>query len=217
MEDPHSLTLDLWSDPVCPWCWIAKRRLERALAITGLAGRCRWHFHAYELGPRQGRPTPVLEHLAAKYSVSLEEARAMTARVAGLGAELGLVMDMERCLSAPTYDAHRLLQWAQTLDRAPGLAEGLHQAHFSRGLDLSDHAVLRQVAAAACLDAAGADQVLGGGAYGAEVDKDEERAAGYDISGVPFTVAQGRFAVPGAQSVAVFEKMLRDALAAEPA
>ena len=205
------LTIDLWSDIVCPWCWIGKRRLERVLERTELSHRVQWRFHAFELGPRQQSPQPILEHLAQKYQVTLAEARAMTARVASLGAELGLTMNMDRCQSAATFDAHRLVQWAQTLGKAPALVEILHQAHFRDGLDVSDHGILRSLASQAGLDAAEAQRVLSTEAYGAEVEADLRKASSLEITGVPYTLVQGKWPVEGAQSLDVFEKALLEA------
>jgi len=160
------------------------------------------------LGSRQQKPQPVLEHLAAKYGLSMEEAGQMTARVAGLGAELGLTMNMAGCISAPTYDAHRLLQWAQSLGQGPAMAEILHQTHFTRNLDVSDHGVLAAAAQEAGLDQALARGVLESQAFGKDVEQDLRRAADYEITGVPFTLIGGRWGVPGAQSVDVFAETL---------
>jgi predicted DsbA family dithiol-disulfide isomerase len=203
-----TLNLDLWSDIVCPWCWIGKRRLELALDHAGLADRAQWRFHAYELGAREQKPQPVIGHLAQKYGVTLEEARAMTARVASLGAEVGLVMNMDRCISAPTYDAHRLVQWAQSQGAAPKLMEALHQAHFTQGLDVSDHGLLAGLAQQCGLNKVHAEDVLKSDAFADGVEADLQRAQDYEISGVPFTVVKDRWVVQGAQSVAVFEQAL---------
>jgi predicted DsbA family dithiol-disulfide isomerase len=211
MPEHSALTIDLWSDLVCPWCWIGKHRIERALQAEGLEAR--WIFHGYELGPREQKRQPTLAHLAEKYGVSVVEGRQMMSRVQGLGRELGLDMNPDKQQTAPTYDAHRLVQAAQAQGDARALVERLHRAHFSEGLDIGDRAVLRTLAEEAGMDGKEAVSVLESGAYGAEVDLDEQRASDYEIGGVPFTVVNGRLAVGGAQSSEAFGKVLRQALA----
>jgi predicted DsbA family dithiol-disulfide isomerase len=212
MPDTSALTLDLWSDLVCPWCWIGKHRIERALEAAGLEAR--WRFHAYELGARQQKRQPTLQHLAEKYGVSLAEGREMMRRVQDLGTELGLDINPDKQQAAPTFDAHRLVQAAQAKGDARALVERLHRAYFSEGLDLGDPATLKTLAAETGMDPGEAGRVLESGAYAAEVDEDERRAVSYEIGGVPFTVVNGRLAVGGAQSVEAFGKVLREALAA---
>ena len=212
MPETPVLTLDVWSDPVCPWCWIGKHRLEQALEAEGL--QARWRFHAYELGERRQKRRPTLEHLSEKYGVSPAEARAMVRRVQDLGRELGLDINPDKQHTAPTYDAHRLVQAAQERDGdARALVERLHRAHFSEGLDLGDRGVLAKLAAESGMDSQEAARVLENGAWAKEVEQDEERAAQLEIGGVPFTVINGRRAVNGAQSVAAFAKALREARA----
>lgn len=208
------ITLDLWSDVVCPWCWIAEHRIEKALASAGLEAD--WNFHAYELGARRQSRQPTLQHLAEKYKVSLEEAREMTARVQALGAELGIDINPDVQQTAATFDAHRLVVAAQKQGLGKPLMERLHRAHFSAGLDVSDHAVLSRLAVEAGMDAAEAQRVLSTGAYSQEVEADEQRAAAYEITGVPFTVVNRRVAVGGAQPEETFLKVFAKALE-EPA
>ena len=213
MPESPALSIDLWSDIVCPWCWIGKHRIERALQAEGLEAK--WRFHAYELGPRERKRQPTLDHLAEKYGVGVAEGRQMMQRVQDLGKEMGLDMNPDKQQTAPTYDAHRLVQAVQAKGDARALVERLHRAHFSEGLDIGDRVVLKTLAGEAGMDAKAAGQVLESGAFGAEVDLDEQRASDYEIGGVPFTVVNGRLSVGGAQSAEAFGKVLRKALAAE--
>jgi predicted DsbA family dithiol-disulfide isomerase len=206
------LTIDLWSDIVCPWCWIGKHRLEQALEKLGV--NAEWKFHAYELGPRQQPRQPTLQHLAEKYQVSLEEARQMVRRVQDLGRELGIDINPDKQFTAPTFDGHRLIQSAQKAGLGPALMERLHKAHFSEGRDVGDKDELQALAVAAGLDGAEAKRVLESDAYAKEVEEDEARAVSYDIGGVPFTVLNMRWAVSGAQPVEGFVDLLNEALGA---
>lgn len=206
------MLIDLWSDIVCPWCWIGEHRLDRALLNLGLRDKVTLRFHAYELGPRQQKRQPILEHLASKYRVSLDEARAMTARVQDLGRELDLDINPDKQFTAPTFDAHRLVAARQAQGDARALVDALHRAHFSQGRDLSDPAVLTAVAAETGMDSAEATRVLQTGAYAQEVEEDLRRAQDYEIRGVPFFAFDMKLALNGAQPVEVFEKVLKQAL-----
>lgn len=138
----------------------------------------------------------------------------MTSRVQDLGRELGLDINTDKQQTAPTYDAHRLVQAAQAQGGdARALVERLHRAHFSEGLDLGDRGVLQSLAAEAGMDPAEAGRALENGAYAKEVEEDEQRATAYEIGGVPFTVLNSHLAVEGAQSVEAFGKALREATA----
>jgi predicted DsbA family dithiol-disulfide isomerase len=207
------LTLDLWSDVVCPWCWIGKHRLEAAVKSLGLEGQVQLRFHAYELGGREKSGLGVHEHLVLKYGISRQEAVEMTDRVEKVGAELGLSFDFAKAHSAPTFDAHRLVQAAEAADKGPQMMERLHRAHFAEGKDVSDPATLRALALEVGLAASKVGEVLEGQAFAAEVEEAEERAVAYEIRGVPFTVMNGRLAVPGAQPVETFEKAIQQAQA----
>jgi predicted DsbA family dithiol-disulfide isomerase len=207
------LSIDIWSDIVCPWCWIGEHRLDRALKKLGI--QARWRFHAFELGARVQARRPVLEHLAGKYGVSLDEASEMTKRVQGLGAELGLDISPGKQLTAPTFDAHRLVAARQaTADDARALVERLHKAHFSDGLNVGDKAVLAQLAVEAGLDGAEAQRVLDTDAYTQKVEEDLRRAAQQEIRGVPFFVLDMKIALNGAQPVEAFERALKQAFGA---
>ena len=183
----------------------------------GLQDKVQLSFHAYELGGRERTGLGVHENLALKYGVSREEAAAMTDRVEKLGAELGLRFDFSKARSAPTFDAHRLIQAAQSVGRGPALMERLHLAHFAEGQDLSDLATLQALGVEAGLSAELVKGVLDTQAFAEQVEEDEQRAVAYEISGVPFTVMNGRLAVPGAQPVATFEQALQQVLAMGPA
>jgi predicted DsbA family dithiol-disulfide isomerase len=204
--------IDLYSDVVCPWCWIGKHRLELALQEAGLSEGVEWRFHAYELGPRQQAPGTVAQHLGEKYQVGPGEVKQMLARVESLGPELGLHFDFAKARTAASFDAHRLVKAAEKAGKGADLMERLHRAHFSDGQDISDPAVLESLALQAGLDGAEARRVLSTDAYTKEVDEDEARAASYEIRGVPFTVINGRLGVPGAQPVATFVQALKQAM-----
>jgi predicted DsbA family dithiol-disulfide isomerase len=205
--------IDIWSDVVCPWCYIGKRRLEAALVNFPHADRLEIVWHSYQLDP--GAPTEpidsVAEHLGRKYGGGPAAGAQMIDRVEAVAAEEGLVYGLHRAQRANTVDAHRLLHLAldeggpQTQGR---LKEALLAAYFTEARNVADHATLREVAAGAGLDPGRVDAVLSGVDYAAAVQADIDLAHSYGVSGVPFFVVDGKYGVSGAQPAEVFRQVL---------
>lgn len=194
------LDVQLWSDVVCPWCWIGEARLRVALKETGLLDATRITVRSYQLDPTATRE-PTLDMLARKFGKSPAEARAMTEQVSELAAELGLEMDHTRAISVNTADAHQVIHLARRTGHDLELTQRLHRAHFAEGADLSDHAVLAHAAGDVGLDEHEAEMVLRTGAFAQDVVADREEAMRLGVRGVPFFVLGRRFAVSGAQPV----------------
>jgi predicted DsbA family dithiol-disulfide isomerase len=208
----NPVELDVFSDIVCPWCLIGKRRLEKALALHGGEVTVRWH--AYQLAPElppegvEARP-----HFEAKFG-SHERMRALFARVAEVGKGDGIPFDLEAQARAPnTRLAHRALQVAQGLGKGREAAEALFTGHF---LERADVARLDEIVAlferhAVGVDTAALRDALAKGAGNDEVDRDLRFAREAGISGVPFFVANGRLGLSGAQDVETFVRFLQRA------
>jgi predicted DsbA family dithiol-disulfide isomerase len=197
--------VDVWLDLVCPWCFIGKRRLERALQTFPGRDEVDVVLHSFELDP--GAPAtvgePTLDHLAATYGMSREQAEAAQARVTEIARGEGLAYRLDATRHVSSFDAHRLLHLAREHGVQLELAERLMQAHFCDGEDISDPEVLQRLAEPFGLG------LPAGDAYADAVRADEQRAAGYGIHGVPFFVLAGRYAVEGAQPA----ELLAEALA----
>lgn len=202
------LRVDVWSDVVCPFCWIGKRRLETALEKSGLDSHVDVTYHAFELDPAGTSSGPLLAHLARKFGGEAQ-ARQMSEHVARAGAPDGLRFDWASAIASPTFQAHRVVLLAQREGRGPDVLERLMCAHFKEGADLNDRATLVRLAADAGLDAARVQALLAGDELTHEVRADEAAARAYGIRGVPFFVVDGRYAISGAQPVEVFEETLR--------
>lgn len=207
------MQLTYFSDPVCPWCWIGKRRLEKAIRNLGLENEVVWNLRAYELGLRDAPQETVVKHLQRKYGGTEADVQRMFERVRGIGAEEGLHFDFEKAIFASTFDAHRLLKWARESGKDRELLERFHRAHFNEAVNLADHAALARMAGEVGLDAAAAAKVLAGKEYGDGVDAEIKEAWEIGVTGVPYLVLADKFAVSGAQPVEVFERALRQALA----
>ncbi|GGM75648.1 DsbA family oxidoreductase [Dactylosporangium sucinum] len=206
------IQVEVWSDIVCPWCYIGKRRLERALAtLDGADGGVSVEWRSFLLDPSTptGDPRTVAESLAARKGLSQAQVRGMFAHVTGIAAEEGLRYDFDRARTVNTLDAHRLLHFGKAGGKQGELKERLMRAYFTEGADVGDHAVLAGLAGEVGLDEVAAKQALTDGSYADGVAEDIATARAYGISGVPFFVFNGRLGVSGAQPVEIFQQALR--------
>ena len=213
-----SVRIDIWSDVVCPWCYIGKRRFESALADFEHAADVEVVWHSYQLDP--GAPSEPAEsvaaHLGRKYGGGPAAGAQMIDRVEAVAAEEGLVYRLHHAQRANTVDAHRLLHLAREESGPAGqdrLKETLLASYFTEARNVADHDVLREVAAESGLDAARVDEVLASDAYAADVQADIDQAHAYGSSGVPFFVIDGKYGVSGAQPAEAFGEVLRRAWA----
>ncbi|MGB3258253.1 MAG: DsbA family oxidoreductase [Ornithinimicrobium sp.] len=234
---PTPLTIDVWSDVVCPWCYIGKRRLESALEhlraqrsdLTDV--QIRWR--SFQLDPsapsagEAGHGVGVASHLGAKYGGGLRAGQAMTNQITEVAAGEGLDFHLDDAVVGNTVDAHRLLHLASDLehedleDHGGTKLQGLQgrvkerflKAYFVEGLDVSDPDVLRSLALEEGMPTRRVAEVLRSPAYAKEVHADQAQAQSYGANGVPFTVVDGRYGISGAQPVEAFVGTIERALA----
>lgn len=210
------MKIEIWSDVVCPWCYIGKRRIESALAAFPHADDVEVVWRSYQLDP--GAPTaptePTSTMLATKYGQSPAGVQQMQDRVEATAAEEGLVYRLSETLHLNTVDAHRVIHLAHE-QGGPTLQgevkEALLAAYFTQARNLADHAVLREVGVGAGLDAARLDEVLAGTEFTDAVHADVARAQAYGATGVPFFVVDEKYGVSGAQPTEVFSQVLERA------
>lgn len=209
------LTIELWSDVVCPFCYIGKRELENALARFAHRDSVQIAWKSFELDPnapaRSGESTYTM--LSRKYGMPVEQAVERTRGVRERAAGLGLHYDFDKTVVGSSFDAHRLLQFAKTKGMGDAMKERLFKAYFTEGKHIADQTTLLALATEVGLNAAEAEAVLTSGAFTAEVRADEEEARQLGISGVPFFAFDRRFAVSGAQTSDVFLQALERAWA----
>jgi predicted DsbA family dithiol-disulfide isomerase len=208
------MRVDIWSDVVCPFCYVGKARFDKALA--GFAGRddVEVVYHSFELDPSwpPGQTMPTMEMLATKYNLSPADAEAAEGRVAAMAEAEGLGFKPDRVLGN-TFDLHRVLHLAHDQGFQHRLLDAVYQAYFGQAADVFDPDVLAELAEGAGLDPEDVHQVLDSDDYTADVRQDEEQARQLGITGVPFFVLDGRLGVSGAQSGDVFAEALRRAAA----
>jgi predicted DsbA family dithiol-disulfide isomerase len=210
------MQVEIWSDVVCAWCYIGKRRFEEAL--DSFAGRADVEvtWRSFELDP-EGSPEPIAltQLLAEKYDIHGEQAAERHARTTATAAGVGLELHLDRALSGNTFDAHRVIQLARAHGLQAAAQERLFGAYFSEGLPISDRDTLVQLAASVGLARDEVRSMLEGDRFAAEVRDDELTAARLGISGVPFFVLDRRIGLSGAQPVEVMLGALEQAARAD--
>lgn len=211
------MRIEVWADVVCPWCYIGKRRLQSALAERGIADEVEIVHRAFQLDPTASTTTaPTVDHLAAKYGVSRDEALAMMSNVTEVAAGEGLEYHLDRTMTGNTRNAHRLALWAQDQDPlvAQRLLEAMYSAYFEQGRGVFSTDDLVALAAEVGLDADAAREMLAGSAYLDQVVEDQVLARTFGANGVPFFVIDRAYGVSGAQPVEVFLNAIDQARAA---
>jgi predicted DsbA family dithiol-disulfide isomerase len=209
------MKVEIWSDVVCPWCYVGKRRFETALAQFEHRADVEVHWRAFELDPEapaihEGDP---VQRLVDKYGMSRAQALAGEARLTGMAAAEGLEFHLDTTRGGNTFDAHRLLHLAAEKGIQDTVKERFMRGYFTENEPVGDHETLTRLAVDAGLDEVDVKGVLTSDQYAAEVVADEQQAAAYGISGVPFFVVDGKYGVSGAQPAEVLLQTLRTAYA----
>lgn len=216
----NTLRIDFVSDVVCPWCAVGLASLEQALRSLQGEVEAELHFQPFELDPDMpAGGMDVAGNLKRKYGMSDAQLAENQARIRDRGTELGFSFDFNaRSRTWNTFDAHRLLHWAavEAPERQLPLKRALLVANFSEGRDVSDHAVLADVAAGVGLDAERAGAVLAGGEFADAVRDAEKFFQSLGISSVPAVIVERKHLISGGQPPEVFARALRDIVAAKP-
>lgn len=207
------MIIDVWSDVVCPWCFIGKRRLEKALAGFPDREKITIRHRAFQLQPDAQDVVKTSEHLAEKYGASPDQVKEMQANVCAVADGEGLCYNLDETLSGNTFDAHRLLLWAATIDKQDELLEAMYSSYFEKSRPLFSHADLVGVAVSVGIDADAADDVLRSHAFADEVIGDRNLASQLGASGVPFFVFDMKYGISGAQPLEAFTQTLQKAYA----
>ena len=207
----RQLQIDVWSDLACPWCYIGKHRLDQAIASSPHAEAITVRVHSYELDPDMSHePTPNLDLIAAKYGLTPAQAQHMEDKIIAIAHRDGLPFTADRVL-ANSFDVHRILHLAGTFGLADQLLGVLQRALFSGEANVYDHAVLADAASQVDIPRSRTEEVLSSDEYADAVRADEEEARTLGVTGIPFTVFDGRLAIPGATNVQGFANAIQQA------
>jgi predicted DsbA family dithiol-disulfide isomerase len=204
------LRVDIWSDIVCPWCYLGKRRFERALAAFEDRAEVEVVHRSFQLDPTRpkGQTQKRREMLMSKYHLTAAQVQTMDVRMEQTAAADGLEYHLGDGVTGNTFDAHRLLHLAGARDRQDATLERFYRAYFTEGRSLFDDDSLRALAVESGLAAADVAGVLAGDAYAEAVAADIREAQALGANGVPFFVFDNRFGVSGAQATDVFAQVL---------
>ncbi len=208
---PVAVKIDFVSDVVCPWCVIGLKSLEQALDKLDGKIIATLHFQPFELNPAMAKEgEDIAEHIRKKYGSTPEQFASNQENIRARGAALGFEFRMDkRSRTYNTFDAHRLLHWADIEGKGKALKQALFDAYFTRGENISDHAVLMEAAESAGLSADRVRQILDGDEYAKEVRVQEQFYVNNGINGVPAVIVNDRHLISGGQPPEVFEQALR--------
>lgn len=209
------MKVDIWSDVVCPFCYIGKRHFEQALADFAGKDDVQVRWHSFELDPQAAEdPRPMIDVLMEKYGQSREQAEAMMDRVIQMGKEAGLDLRLKQGIRANTFRAHRLLHLAAARGIQDQAKERLLSAYFTEGENINDPQTLTRLMEEIGIPEDDVITTLENGTYTESVHADVRKAREMGITGVPFFVFDDKYAVSGAQPVSSFKQVF-DKVAAE--
>jgi predicted DsbA family dithiol-disulfide isomerase len=209
------IRIDFVSDVSCPWCIIGLKSLEQAIERIGDAATVQLHFQPFELNPAMGlQGQDISEHLTEKYGTTPEQISQNREMIRSRGAEVGFRFEMAtRSRIYNTFDAHRLLHWAELQGRQHALKMALFEVYFSKGESPASHDVLVRIAGEVGLDTVEAARILDSDIYAAEVRELENYYREKGISSVPAIIINERSLISGGQPAEVFEQALRKVIA----
>jgi predicted DsbA family dithiol-disulfide isomerase len=210
------MKIEIWSDYNCPFCYIGKVHLEKALAELNLTDKVELIYKAYQLDPTAPKIArfSTAEGLARKYAVSLEEAKAMMNNVVVKAKAIGLTYNYDLVQPTNTFDAHRVIKMASKA-QAKALNAAFYEAYFTSGKNLADYEVLIQYAIEAGLKKDDVKALLHSDQLKAEVEADISEAKALKVRGVPYFRINKKSVIPGAQPISTFVDVIRDAYISE--
>ncbi|MGG7177886.1 DsbA family oxidoreductase [Clostridium paraputrificum] len=210
------MKVEIWSDIFCPFCYIGKRKFEMALEEFSNKSEVEVVYRSFELNPSSPKHynEDINGLIASKYGITYEEAKRNNENIIKQAANVGLTYNFDTLIPTNSFDAHRMIHFASKYGKMNEITEKLFIAYFTDSKDISDHKILADIAESIGLDRYEALNTLASNDYKKEVRADEEEASRLGITGVPFFVFNGKFAVSGAQPTNVFlntlEKVLED-------
>lgn len=207
------MRVDIWSDVMCPFCYIGKRRFEGALAQFENRNDIEVVWHSFQLDP-DAKSLPgkdVYSWLAERKGQSLDWSKQMHKQVVDMAAGEGLTYNFDKAVIANSFDAHRITQLAKKYGKGDAMEEQLFKGYFTDGKDVADYKVLLEMATAIGIDEKETAEVLNSNTYADAVEADINQAAQLRISGVPFFVINNKYGVSGAQATETFSQALDQA------
>jgi predicted DsbA family dithiol-disulfide isomerase len=205
------MKVEIWSDVMCPFCYIGKRKFEHALKEFGGEDEVKVEWKSFQLNPAMKTVAGknINQYLAEIKGWTIEQAKEMNERVSAMAREVGLNYDFDKAVVANSFDAHRLIQFAKKNHKGDLAEEALFKAYFIDGKNTADHETLLQLGKEIGLDETELKKLLSGTDFANEVRADMEEANEIGVRGVPFFVFDRKYAVSGAQPSEVFLKTMQ--------
>ncbi len=209
----EKMKIEIWSDIVCPWCYIGKRKFEQALSSFEHAKDVIIEYKSYQLDPSMQTDTKIsiAQYLSDKKGIDLTQAQQMLQQVSTVASSVGLAYQLEKTIPINTLKAHAVLHYAKTVGKQTLLKERLMKAYFIETLNLDDTGVLIQLASEVGLDEKSVSDVIEQNLFAKEVQFDIQEGVNLGLQGVPFFVFNRKYGVAGAQDVTVFLQTLQKA------
>lgn len=203
------MLIEIWSDVICPFCYIGKRKFEMALSRFPYKDQVQIKWKSFQLDPTLGKKSiPIVEYLAETKGMHEDQVKMMQHRVGQTAQEIGLELNFEKTLAVNTFDAHRLIHWALRNQLQNEAEEALFQAHFTDGKNISDPDILMEVGKKIGLETDGVKEVLQSGAFSEAVKSDMIEAQKIGIRGVPYFIFNRKYTISGAQEPEMFSKAM---------
>lgn len=206
----EKIKVEIWSDVMCPFCYIGKRKFETALAQFKDKDKVEIVWKSFQLNAdlKTDPSKNTIQHLAESKGWTMEYTNSTVQHVMEMAEGVGLHYDFNKAVVANSFDAHRLIQFAKSKNKGDAAEERLFKAYFTEGKNTADHTVLLQLGKEIGLEETELKQVLDSDAFAKEVKNDIQEAEKIGVSGVPFFVFNRKYAVSGAQDPEVFLKSL---------
>lgn len=200
------MKVEIWSDIMCPFCYIGKRRFEKALADFPQRDKIEVEWKSFQLNPGLNAPAGqnIHEYLSETKGWSLDYARQVNSQVANMAMEEGLTYDFDKAVVANSFDAHRLIQLAKSQGKGDAMEELLFKAYFTEGKNIADPATLLDLGLTAGLEKEAINTMLDGNGYADAVENDIYESQQIGVRGVPYFVFNDKYAVYGAQASETF-------------
>lgn len=204
------MKIEIWSDVMCPFCYIGKRHLETALATLPFKNDIEIDWKSYQLNPAYENVAKesLYDYLSNSKGISLDQAKQMTTQVAEMASNVGLKLDFEKSIPANSFNAHRLIHFAASKGKQDEAEEALFKAHFTETKDIANLEVLLAIANALGLDQTEVKAMLESNAFEEEVRYDIYESQQLGVRGVPFFVIDRKYALSGAQPVEAFKEAI---------
>lgn len=210
----EKIQIDIWSDIVCPFCYVGKKKIEKAINELNAQDNVKITWHSFQLDPSfpKGSSSPTMAYLAKHKGIPLEQVKMMSSQLASQGKNYGIDFQFENSKSFNTWDAHRLIQWAESMGKSNELKEAFMLNYFTKGTDLSQTENLLLVVQEIGLSKNEAKRILDSDEFSSDVSLDIKQAQQIGIRGVPFFILNKKSSISGAQEDQVFKDALISAL-----